>query len=135
MHISYAFGCSFCSRLPPRIKLNSHMAAISSLVDFPLSVCCLLLLTHQIELYSHVGAIRSLVDFLRADGWTVAAVFALDVAFVSEPSKFIAGAMQVCKHRQLTTGLQHLLTSAALPTAAGAYQASSEYVASRRNVC
>ncbi|WIA34439.1 hypothetical protein OEZ86_012773 [Tetradesmus obliquus] len=48
----------------------------------------------QIELYSHVGAIRSLVDFLRADGWTVAAVFALDVAFVSEPSKFIAGAMQ-----------------------------------------
>jgi hypothetical protein len=49
----------------------------------------------QIELYSHVGAIRSLVDFLRADGWSVAAVFCMDVAFVSEPSKYIAGAMQV----------------------------------------
>eukprot|EP00882_Tetradesmus_deserticola_P005090 GHRQ01005362.1.p1 GENE.GHRQ01005362.1~~GHRQ01005362.1.p1 ORF type:complete len:277 (+),score=129.82 GHRQ01005362.1:409-1239(+) len=48
----------------------------------------------QIELYSHVGAIRSLVDFLRADGWSVAAVFCMDVAFVSEASKFIAGAMQ-----------------------------------------
>jgi hypothetical protein len=54
---------------------------------------CLLL---QIELYSHVGAIRSLVDFLRADGWSIAAVFCMDVAFVSEPSKYIAGAMQVC---------------------------------------
>jgi hypothetical protein len=59
----------------------------------------LLLLTRphlpQIELYSHVGAIRSLVDFLRADGWSIAAVFCMDVAFVSEPSKYIAGAMQV----------------------------------------
>lgn len=50
----------------------------------------------QIELYSHVGAIRSLVDHLRSDGWNVAAVFCMDVAFVSEPSKYIAGAMQVC---------------------------------------
>lgn len=48
----------------------------------------------QIELYSHVGAIRSLVDWLRADGWAVAAVFCMDVAFVGEPSKYIAGAMQ-----------------------------------------
>lgn len=49
----------------------------------------------QIELYSHVGAIRSLVDWLRSEGWAVAAVFCMDVAFVSEPSKYIAGCMQV----------------------------------------
>eukprot|EP00879_Flechtneria_rotunda_P005279 GHRR01005565.1.p1 GENE.GHRR01005565.1~~GHRR01005565.1.p1 ORF type:complete len:273 (+),score=103.11 GHRR01005565.1:450-1268(+) len=48
----------------------------------------------QIELYNHVSAIRSVVDWLKSDGWTVAAVFCLDVAFVSEPSKYIAGAMQ-----------------------------------------
>eukprot|EP00775_Hariotina_reticulata_P002292 gene2292-2602_t len=48
----------------------------------------------QIELYSHVNAIRSLVDWLRAEGWTVAAVFCMDVAFVNEPTKYIAGAMQ-----------------------------------------
>ncbi|KAF8063789.1 gpn3 [Scenedesmus sp. PABB004] len=48
----------------------------------------------QIELYSHVGAVRSLVDWLRADGWAVAAVFCMDVAFVAEPTKYIAGAMQ-----------------------------------------
>lgn len=48
----------------------------------------------QIELYSHVGAIRSLVDWLKAEGWSVAAVFCMDVAFVNEPSKYIAGAMQ-----------------------------------------
>lgn len=49
----------------------------------------------QIELYNHVGAFRSVVDFLKADGWSVAAVFCLDVAFVGEPTKYIAGAMQV----------------------------------------
>lgn len=48
----------------------------------------------QIELYSHVGAVRALVDWLKADGWSVAAVFCMDVAFVADASKYIAGAMQ-----------------------------------------
>lgn len=54
----------------------------------------------QIELYSHVGAIRSVVDYLRNDGWNVAAVFCMDVAFVYEPTKYIAGAMQVSTTQQ-----------------------------------
>jgi hypothetical protein len=61
-------------------------------VVLPLLCCCL---NVQIELYSHVGAIRSLVDWLKSEGWSVAAVFCMDVAFVNEPSKYIAGAMQV----------------------------------------
>jgi len=60
-----------------------------------LSVCIVCCPAVQIELYSHVGAIRSLVDWLKAEGWSVAAVFCMDVAFVNEPSKYIAGAMQV----------------------------------------
>jgi hypothetical protein len=60
-----------------------------------LTVCVCLCVCAQIELYSHVGAIRSLVDWLKSEGWSVAAVFCMDVAFVNEPSKYIAGAMQV----------------------------------------
>jgi hypothetical protein len=49
----------------------------------------------QIELYSHVSAFRSLVDFLKADGWSVCAVYCLDCHFITEAPKYIAGAMQV----------------------------------------
>ncbi|KIY94452.1 hypothetical protein MNEG_13509 [Monoraphidium neglectum] len=48
----------------------------------------------QIELYSHVSAFRSLVDFLKADGWSVCAVYCLDCHFITEAPKYIAGAMQ-----------------------------------------
>lgn len=34
---------------------------------------------------------------MRNDGWSVAAIFCMDVAFVSEPTKYIAGAMQVSR--------------------------------------
>ncbi len=49
----------------------------------------------QIELYSHVSVFRSFVDFLRRDGWSAAAVYCLDCQFVGDPTKFIAGALQV----------------------------------------
>jgi len=48
----------------------------------------------QIELYNHVGAFRSLVNYLKSDGWNVCAVYCLDAHFVSEASKYIAGAFQ-----------------------------------------
>lgn len=96
-----------CTCLFLQIELYSHVGAIRSLLDrlrscALLCVCsylpthvCALPVSMQIELYSHVGAIRSLVDWLRSEGWSVAAVFCMDVAFVNEPSKYIAGAMQV----------------------------------------
>jgi hypothetical protein len=68
--------------------------------DCLLLLLLLLLCRLQIELYSHVGAIRSLVDWLKSEGWSVAAVYCMDVAFVNEPSKYIAGAMQVGQQQQ-----------------------------------
>jgi hypothetical protein len=53
------------------------------------------LVAGQIELYNHVGAFRSLVNYLKSDGWNVCAVYCLDAHFVSEASKYIAGAFQV----------------------------------------
>ena len=42
-----------------------------------------------------MGAFRSLVNYLKSDGWNVCAVYCLDAHFVSEASKYIAGAFQV----------------------------------------
>lgn len=64
-------------------------------------------LVPQIELYSHVNAIKSLVDWLRGEGWSVAAVFCMDVAFINEPSKYIAGAMQVRRQPRILTRSGH----------------------------
>lgn len=49
----------------------------------------------QIELYSHVSAMRSLTDYLQNDGWSICVVYCLDVAFVGELPKYIAGSLQV----------------------------------------
>lgn len=49
----------------------------------------------QIELYTHVSVFRSFVDFLKRDGWSVAAVYCTDCQFVGDPTKFIAGSLQV----------------------------------------
>ena len=49
----------------------------------------------QIELYSHVSVFRSFVDFMKRDGWSAAAVYCLDCQFVADPTKFIAGSLQV----------------------------------------
>jgi hypothetical protein len=50
----------------------------------------------QIELYNHCSALRTLADYLRAQGWSVAAVYCLDATFFAggDASKFIAGALQ-----------------------------------------
>ncbi|KAJ9513517.1 hypothetical protein QJQ45_006162 [Haematococcus lacustris] len=48
----------------------------------------------QIELYSHLSIFKTFVDFLRNDGWSVCAVYCLDAHFVTDVSKFIAGALQ-----------------------------------------
>lgn len=48
----------------------------------------------QIELYNHVGVFRTFVDYLKSNGWSVAAVYCLDCHFVTEASKYIAGALQ-----------------------------------------
>lgn len=49
----------------------------------------------QIELYNHVSAFKSFVNFLKNEGWSICVVYCLDVHFITETSKFIAGAMQV----------------------------------------
>ena len=41
-----------------------------------------------------MSCFRTLVDYLRADGWAVCAVYVLDAHFVTEATKYIAGAMQ-----------------------------------------
>ncbi|GLC42341.1 hypothetical protein PLESTB_000657600 [Pleodorina starrii] len=48
----------------------------------------------QIELYNHLSVFRSFVDFLKNDGWSVCVVYCLDAHFVTDVSKFIAGALQ-----------------------------------------
>lgn len=50
----------------------------------------------QIELYNHCSALRTLADYLRAQGWSVAAVYCLDATFFAggDAAKFIAGALQ-----------------------------------------
>ncbi|GAB4822828.1 hypothetical protein N2152v2_009874 [Parachlorella kessleri] len=47
----------------------------------------------QIELYSHLTVFRTFVDYLKKDGWQICAVYCLDVQFVAEMPKFIAGCM------------------------------------------
>jgi GPN-loop GTPase len=47
----------------------------------------------QVELYSHVSAFRTLADWLAAHNVRAAAVYCLDVQFVGEPAKFVAGCL------------------------------------------
>ena len=47
----------------------------------------------QVELYSHVPAFRTLADWLATHNVRVAAVYCLDVQFVGEPGKFVAGCL------------------------------------------
>lgn len=47
----------------------------------------------QVELYSHVSAFRSLADWLALHNVRAAAVYCLDVQFVGEPAKFVAGCL------------------------------------------
>ena len=47
----------------------------------------------QVELYSHVKALRSLADYLKANDVSVAAVYCLDVQFVADAHKFVAGCL------------------------------------------
>ena len=47
----------------------------------------------QVELYSHVTAFRTLADWLTNHNVRVAAVYCLDVQFVGEPAKFVAGCL------------------------------------------
>jgi hypothetical protein len=91
----HAQGQAVCARQPAALQ-HSHSHTHTHTATHTHSAACSVVVAHtQIELFSHVGAIRSLVDRLRADGWSVAAVFCMDVAFVNEPTKFIAGCMQV----------------------------------------
>lgn len=48
----------------------------------------------QIELYSHVTVFKSFADQLKMWGWNVAVVYMLDSQFITDNSKFIAGATQ-----------------------------------------
>ena len=50
----------------------------------------------RLRTHTHNTLGRTFVDYLRADGWSVAAVFCLDCHFVSDAAKYIAGAMQAC---------------------------------------
>lgn len=49
----------------------------------------------QIELYSQASVFQALTQYLRQDGWSVCVVYCLDSHFMTEPTKFIAGALQV----------------------------------------
>lgn len=49
----------------------------------------------QIELYSHVSVFPSLVKALKLWDFRVCCIYALDVHFVNDTSKFISGTMQV----------------------------------------
>ncbi|KAF5826743.1 GPN-loop GTPase [Dunaliella salina] len=48
----------------------------------------------QIELYNHLSVFKTFVDYLKQDGWSVCVVYCLDAHFITDVSKFIAGAMQ-----------------------------------------
>mmetsp|Transcript_13361 Transcript_13361/g.22556 ORF Transcript_13361/g.22556 Transcript_13361/m.22556 type:complete len:286 (+) Transcript_13361:132-989(+) len=62
--------------------------------DFPDDDYILFDCPGQIELYSHVPVFRSFVDALRLWDFNLCAVYLLDVNFVNDASKFIAGCMQ-----------------------------------------
>ena len=48
----------------------------------------------QIELYSHSTVFRTFSNYLKNAGWAMCAVYCLDVNFVTDISKFIAGVLQ-----------------------------------------
>ncbi|GIL85989.1 hypothetical protein Vretimale_9027 [Volvox reticuliferus] len=48
----------------------------------------------QIELYNHLSVFRSFVDFLKNGGWSICVVYCLDAHFITDVSKFLAGALQ-----------------------------------------
>ncbi|KAK9839039.1 hypothetical protein WJX74_008262 [Apatococcus lobatus] len=48
----------------------------------------------QIELYSHSTVFRSFSKYLKNAGWAMCAVYCLDVNFVTDIPKFIAGVLQ-----------------------------------------
>eukprot|EP00742_Colponemidia_sp_Colp-10_P005215 GILJ01005572.1.p1 GENE.GILJ01005572.1~~GILJ01005572.1.p1 ORF type:complete len:285 (-),score=42.80 GILJ01005572.1:218-1072(-) len=47
----------------------------------------------QIELYSHIPVMRNMVDALQQWGFSVCGVYCIDSLFMTEPSKFISGAL------------------------------------------
>mmetsp|Transcript_34223 Transcript_34223/g.61727 ORF Transcript_34223/g.61727 Transcript_34223/m.61727 type:complete len:281 (-) Transcript_34223:173-1015(-) len=48
----------------------------------------------QIELYNHLNIFKVFAEYLQRDGWTLCVVHCLDAHFVTDASKFIAGALQ-----------------------------------------
>eukprot|EP00904_Undaria_pinnatifida_P013703 jgi/Undpi1/9463/HiC_scaffold_27.g11920.m1 len=47
----------------------------------------------QVELYSHVPVMRSVLDQLKMWNYNVCAIFLLDATFITDPAKFVSGAL------------------------------------------
>eukprot|EP00903_Cladosiphon_okamuranus_P015268 g14109.t1 len=47
----------------------------------------------QVELYSHVPVMRNVLDQLKSWNYNVCAVFLLDATFITDPAKFVSGAL------------------------------------------
>eukprot|EP00752_Nemacystus_decipiens_P002239 g2123.t1 len=47
----------------------------------------------QVELYSHVPVMRNVLDQLKCWNYGVCAVFLLDATFITDPAKFVSGAL------------------------------------------
>ncbi|CAB1104123.1 unnamed protein product [Ectocarpus sp. CCAP 1310/34] len=47
----------------------------------------------QVELYSHVPVMRNVLDQLKSWNYNVCAVFLLDATFITDPAKFMSGAL------------------------------------------
>ena len=61
----------------------------------------------QIELYFHNASFKRFVGFLKSSGWNVCVVYLLDAQFVTDASKFIAGAM-TCLSAMVQLELPHV---------------------------
>ncbi|CAM9374681.1 unnamed protein product [Laminaria digitata] len=47
----------------------------------------------QVELYSHVPVMRNVLDQLKMWNYNVCAIFLLDATFITDPAKFVSGAL------------------------------------------